>query len=255
MDQSDSILFEMRKVAQEISENQNPETAQILIKLASQASEIIPSKEQFSKILEVLHSSMKLFLESNNTRTAGLLADKIIDLLEARNEGIAEGVADVPLEFFKLSEGVTIGEDLLNRLISFWEDENKLERCADALNQVGFLLHNLRRHEHAVAVLGKSVTYYQDLEEGKKQIEDLILKLLDIARSLALKNDSNDQHYIQKANEISNMTGIKVEGYAIEAAHSSYAEHLLNKSSTMVRGNFKYYGRTHKRKRKIFGKK
>lgn len=256
VDDGSFLVKEARKITYEITENKNiTKNTEKLKNIAISASDSISNIDFIEKIADALYQAMKHLLTNKKIREASQIAEASIDLSFQKNLTNFDKHSDKFLEFFKIPEAVTIGEDLINQIISNLDDQDNFQLAGNILTQTGFLLFELEKHEHAAAILGSSV-YYQEMgAAGKKKIEELIVKMLDISRELALKNDESSQFYLNKANEISNATGIQVEGYGVQAAHSSYTEQLLSQSTATVRAKVKKFGRKHKKKRQFFGKK
>jgi len=251
------LIREARKFTYEITENKNiNENINNLKNIAQQASDSDMQAGTTERIADTLYQAMKHLLTNKKIREAGQIAEASIDLSFQKKLTDFEKHSDKFLEFFKIPEAVIIGEDLINQIISNLDDQDNFQLAGTMLTQTGFLLYELEKHEHAAAILGRSTSYYQEMgDAGTKEIEALIVKMLDMSRELALKNDESSQFYLNKANEISNATGIQVEGYGVQAAHSSYTEQLLTQSTVTVRANVKKFGRKHKTKRQFFGKK
>lgn len=247
----ESLILEMRKISQDITENRKMENNAIKLKELVYKVQNVENTDHVTKMAETLLKSIKHLLTLDKSRHAAEIAEAMFE-----TNSFSKNIKFIPLEFFKIQGAAIVGDDLLNDVISIFEDKNDYKSAASVLSEAGLLIHKLKRHEHAVAVLGRAVSYYLELEnEGNKHIESIIIKMLDIARELASNNDENSQFYIKKVNDITKTTGIQVEGYGAQAAHSSYTEQLINLSTIRVRSNIKKFGRKHKKKRQFFGKK
>lgn len=260
---STTPILEMRTLVQQFSEGgkQSPKSTdladQIPALAATALEDLDPSSQHYPKIFEALKSGTKALLDAGKIMDAATLTDKAIDVMEEHKVKVLGPVAQEMAKYFlettEAAAHVT-GEDILNRVTFLLEDEERFEEAGNIYFEVGRRMSALERHEQSTAMIGRALSFYQDAGMPDKT-KEMLMWTLEKARELAVQQRVEALTYIEKANEITRETGIEFNDKAINLALENFSEHLLNTALSDVRSKFVYYGRTHKRKRKLFGKK
>jgi tetratricopeptide (TPR) repeat protein len=260
MDKTATIV-EFRALVENLpTSKKNLQVAKNLVTFALDSSKSIGiSDPDFLRILNAFQEAILFFINENKIRESSLLADSYINLLEDLNnsdEMIARTKALASAFFNKSDSAYHIYfEDLVNRVVSFLDDDSLLEELADLLLTIGYYLQKMKIHELAISYLDRGMTYLIDADNIDGVLKE-IQKILESARVLATKNNEYSSHYIDLVNKISDQAKVDISKEpTTQLAYQSFSDHLIKSSKTMVESRFTQSGRLHKKKREFFKKK
>ena len=256
-----SAIVEFRGMVENLSTSKkNSEVAKNLVKIANESKNSIGlSDPDFIRILNALQDSIKFFINENKIRETGIVCDGYINLLEELNKPteMIKGVKDISNAFFTKSDTAyhIYFEDVVNRVVSFLDDDSLLNELADFLISIGHELQKIKIHEMAINYLERGMNYLIDAGNKDAVLKE-IQQLLETARVLSLKNNEYSSHYIDLVNEMVSEADIDLsKDVNTQLAYQSFSDHLLKSSKNVVESRFQESGRLHKKKREFFKKK
>lgn len=256
-----SAIVEFRRLIENLpSSKKNSEVAKNLVKMANESKDIIGlSDPDFLRILTALQESIKFFANENKIRESGILCDAYVDLLEELNnpEEMIKGTKELSEIFFTKTDTAyhIYFEDIVNRIVSFLDDDSLLEELADLLITIGQKLQKQKIHEMAITYYERGITYLIDAGNEQSVLKQ-INQLIETARVLSLKNNEYSSQYIDLVNNLIQESNIDLsKDTNTQLAYQSFSEHLLKSSKNVVASRFTQSGRLHKKKREFFKKK
>ena len=222
------LLFEIKRVIEAHTDTEAINT------IAIKTGKHIENSGDFLRLTAMLYDYSSALIEKGDISNGALISQTIFAILEEHESSklIKEFGLKIALTFFDIKE-VIIGDDMLERVISFYEDDKEFQAAGDALYKAGLILVMVERHEQAVATFGRATSFYEEANNSKA-IEDIIVKCLDIAKQLSDKNKVEGQLYISKANEIIENTNTEISETTLNSAYSNYTEYLLQQSQSMI---------------------
>ena len=260
MDRTTTIVQFRSMVENLPSSKKNLDVAKNLVAFALESEKSIElSDPDFLRILNALQESIAFFVNESKIKEATFLADSYIDILEDldRPDEMMKRTKELSSVFFAKTDTAyhIYCEDLVNRVVSFLDDDSLLEELGDLLIEIGKDLQKIKIHEMAINYLERGIMYHIDAEDKESVLQEIRI-LLENARVLSLKNNEYSSHYIDLVNKLIKDANIDISQDAnTQLAYQSYSEHLLKSSKNVVESRFTQSGRLHKKKREFFKKK
>lgn len=260
MDKTATIVQFRSMVENLPTSKKNIDVAKNLVQVAEDSKQVINlSDPDFMRILNALQESVAFFVNENKIKEATYIADRYIDLLEEldnSDEMISRSKELANIFFSKKDSAYHIYcEDLVNRVVSFLDDDSLLEKLGMFLIEIAQSLQRIKIHEMAINYFERGITYLIDANNKERVLQE-IEKLLETARVLSLKNNEYSSHYIDLVNNLVKEAEIDISNDVnTQLAYQSFSEHLLKSSKGVVESRFTQSGRLHKKKREFFKKK
>ena len=260
MDKTSSIVQFRSMVENLPSTKKNLDVAKGLVDFALESKNVIGLTDpDFLRILNALQDAIAFFVNENKIREATLLADNYIDILEDLDnpEEMIRRTKEVSSVFFAKEDTAyhIYCEDLVNRIISFLDDDSRLKELGSLLIEIGGNLQKIKIHEMAINYYERGIIYLIDANENDRVLKEIQL-LIETARVLSLKNNEYSSQYIDLVNKLVADANIDLsKDVNTQLAYQSYSDHLLKSSKGVVESRFVRSGRLGKKKREFFKKK
>ena len=241
------LLFEVKRLIEGHADTEAINT------IAIRTGKQIENSGDIFRLVSMLSDYSTELLEKRDIPASSLISQTILGVLEEHNSMvlIKEFGLKLALAFFDLEE-VVIGDDILEHVITVYENDQEFQIAGDALYKAGLVLAKAKGHDQAVARIGRAVTFYEDTNNSRA-IENEVIKCLDLARQLSDKNKDEGQLYISKANDIIENTDADISETTLNMAYANYSEHLLQKSQSIVQQTA--LPRRKHQKKQLFAKK
>ncbi|MHA1989389.1 MAG: hypothetical protein ACW98A_00390 [Candidatus Hodarchaeales archaeon] len=246
---SKTLVFELKRL---IDSKIDPEN---IATMAEKTGNRLQAHQEIEVFTKMLQNYTDFLIERGDLINASNISTILLSTLEKLNrvELVKKFGVAIAMNFFKIKETI-IGEDVLEKAIDAFDQDEEFQDIGDALVDAGYILARVKNHEQAAATLGRAIPYYEDANNPKK-IEDTIAKCLEIAKKLSDQGKEDAHLYINKANDIMNQTGVKLSETITETVYSSYSEHLLTKTEEIIKEKYVPKRKRKKREFNIFKKK
>ena len=256
-----STIVEYRSMVENLSSSKkNMNVAKNLVEAAKETKKVIDvSDPDYLRILSAVSEAINFFVSENKIREASYICDNYIDLLEDLNnstEMIQRTKLLSDMFFTKTDSAYHIYvEDVVNRVISFLDDDSLLEELGDLLIGIAQTLQKAKIHEMAINYYNRGITYLIDAGKDDRVLSE-IQKLIEKARVLSLKNNEYSGQYMDLINQMVEEAGIDItKDQTTQLAYQSFSDHLLKSSKNVIESRAVQSGRLHKKKRDFFKKK
>lgn len=260
MDKTATIVQFRSMVENLPTSKKNLGVAKNLVQAAEDSKGVIDlSDPDFLRILNALQESVEFFVSNDKIKEATYIADRYIDFLEEldNSDEMISRTQSLANTFFAKKDSAyhIYSEDLVNRVVSFLDDDSMLEKLGTLLIEIAQTLQKVKIYEMAINYYERGVTYFIDAN-NKDQVLQEISSLLETARVLSLKNNEYSSNYIDLVNTLVKEADIDLSSDVnTQLAYQSFSDHLLKSSKGVVESRFTQSGRLHKKKREFFKKK
>ena len=256
-----STIVQFRSMVENLSTSKkNLSVAKNLVDFAKESKNSVPiSDPDYLRILGALQESVEFFVSVDKIKESTYIADSYIDLLEELNnpDEMMKRTEDLSKVFFDKKDSVyhIYIEDVLNRVISFLDDDERLEELGDLLLSVAKNLQKQKVHEMAITYFERGIGYLIDADKEERVLKE-IQAILESARVLSLKSNEYSSQYMDLVNKLVEEAGIDIsKDETTQLAYQSFSDHLLKSSKNVIESHATQSGRLHKKKREFFKKK